>query len=120
MVPSDSECICLCTCRSSRSITRADLVNNFPVSFTSAAFRSHFSSEYFKVVGHHAEAVVIDTLMKTFKLMWKTVRGKENLLSKARGKEWLQTKLTIKEPAPEIPELETATSCYCSVNTILQ
>ncbi len=91
---------------SSGSITRADLVNNFPVRFTCAALRSHFSSEYYKVVGHHAEAVVIATLVKTFKLVWKVVRSKGSLYSTARGKEWLQTKLAIKEPAPEIHEVK--------------
>ena len=79
----------------SRSIIREDLVNNFPVSFTTAALQSHFSSEHFKVVGHHAEAAVIATLVKTFKIMWKVVRNKANVYSKARGKEWLRTKLRL-------------------------
>jgi len=88
---------------SSRSITRADLMNNFPSSFTWAALQSHFSSEYFKVVGHHAEAVVIATLVKKFKPLWKVLRNKKSFYSMASGKKWLETELTIKEPAPEIP-----------------
>ena len=87
----------------SRSIIRADLVKNFPPNFTTVALKNHFCSEYFKVVGYHAEAVVIATIVKTFRAMWKVLKSKVLVYSTPRGKEWLQTKLTIKEPAPEIP-----------------
>jgi len=67
MLPSAPGCICKCTCRSSmnsRSIKRADLVKNFPPNFTNVALENHFCSEYFKVVGYHAEAVVIENLLQ--------------------------------------------------------
>jgi hypothetical protein len=78
MVLSAPGCICKCTCQNSkksRSITRADLVNNFPSSYTHAALLNHFSSEYFTIAGYHAEALVIGNLARTFRTMWKVLNG---------------------------------------------
>ena len=90
----------------SRSIIRADLVKNFPPNFTIVALKNHFCSEYFKVVRYHAEAVVIATIVKTFRALWKVLKSKVSVYSTPRGKKWLETKLRIKEPAPEIPAPE--------------
>jgi hypothetical protein len=111
MVLSAPGCICKCTCQSSmnsRSITRADLVNNFSSSYTHAALLKHFSSEYFTIAGYHAEALVIGNLARTFRTMWKVLRNKGAIYSSPRGKKWLETELTIKEPASEIPVVKTA------------
>jgi hypothetical protein len=111
MVLSAPGCICKCTCQNStksRSITRADLVNNFPSSYTHAALLNHFSSEYYTIAGYHAEAVVICTLASTFRTLWKVLRNKGAIYSSPRGKKWLETELTIKEPAFEIPVVKTA------------
>ena len=86
-------------------LTREALVKNFPSSYTSVALRTHFASEYLKVVGQHAEAVCIETLVKSFKNMWKVLKNKARVYSTPRGKEWLQIELPIKEPAPEMTEL---------------
>ena len=112
MVLSAPGCICKCTCQNSmksRSITRADLVKNFPSSYTYAALLKHFSSEYFKIAGYHAEAVVIGTLASTFRTLWKVLKNKGTVYSSPRGKKWLETELTIKEPASEIPVVKTVT-----------
>jgi len=103
MLPSAPGCICKCTCMSSRTILRADLVQNFPVKFNHAALQNHFASEYFKLVGYHAEAEVISTLARTFCVIWKVLRKKDFFFSTAKGQQWLQTELMIKEPALEIP-----------------
>ena len=92
----------------SRSITRADLVKNFPSSYTHAALIKHFSSEYFTIAGYHAEALVIGNLARTFRTMLKVLKNKGAVYSSPRGKKWLETELTIKEPASEIPVVKTA------------
>ncbi len=48
----------------------------------------------------------VSSLQTTVEYIWKVVRSKGSLYSMARGKEWQQTKLTIKEPAPEIHEVK--------------
>ena len=77
-----------------RRVRRKDLVINFPVRFSYSELRTHFTSEYERVVGRNR---VIETLTKQFLVLWKKMKKKENFLNKPQSRSWLETPLPISD-----------------------
>lgn len=70
-------------------------MQNFPTSFSYAALKEHFSSEFVQVVGHNAEKKDIHNLANTFCQLWKVLKNRELVFTRPQGKKWLEKRLVM-------------------------